>query len=170
MQMNEFQLRLRELFQYENGNFYWKVNKGTAKIGQKANRDGGKYNQIKFDGKRYWFHRIVFYYQYGYFPKTVDHINGNKFDNRIENLREANYSENNSNRHISKRNITGIKNVFWNNKKNKWTVSVENKSKNLKFVKSFDDLELAELVAIEARNKIHGNFANHGYQLDGVTE
>jgi hypothetical protein len=37
-----------------------------------------------------------------------------------------------------------------------------NVNKNTKSLGTFKDLELAELVAMEARNKYHGNFANHG--------
>jgi hypothetical protein len=78
--------RLHQLFDYKDGNFYWKLDKGRAKKGDKANRNtDGRYEQIKFDQELHWFHRAVFVYHNGYLPQTIDHVNGNKLDNCIEN-------------------------------------------------------------------------------------
>lgn len=54
----------------------------------------------RFDGTRFVnrLHRLVWVLVYGRFPKLIDHINGNPKDNRIENLREVNQSENDMNR------------------------------------------------------------------------
>ena len=51
---------------------------------------------IFFQGEKFklWKHRLVFFLVYGRFPKEIDHINGIKTDNRIENLREVSGSEN----------------------------------------------------------------------------
>ena len=156
------QQRLHELYDYADGNFYWKFDKSyQAKKGQKANRPGSKYQQLKFDGKTKLFHRMVFLFHKGYLPTTVDHINGDKSDNRIENLRDASYSGNNANRTAPKSNKTGVKNLFWNKYHNKWQVMLSYKGKVM-YTKLFEDFELAELVAVEARAKFHGEFANYG--------
>ncbi len=60
-----------------------------------------------------------------------------------------------------KTNKSGVKNVSWYKSLNKWVVSMRVKN-TAKTIGYFDDLELAELVAIEARNKYRGEFANHG--------
>ena len=91
----------------------------------------------------------------------LNHKNGINNDNRIENLREASYSENNANIGLRKTNKSGIKNICWNTAKNSWRVCVENKQLGIKYQKDFKDLELAKLVAIEARNKHHKEFASH---------
>lgn len=154
--------RLHELFDYKDGNLYWKMDKGRAKKGDKANRlTDGRYEQISFDKHLYSAHRAIFVYHYGYLPETVDHINGNKLDNRVENLRPASYSENNANIGMRITNTSGIKGVSWDKSKESWLVSVWSKGKAV-FQKRFKDKELAELVAIEARDKFHGLFANHG--------
>ena len=94
----------------------------------------------------------------------LDHINGNKSDHRIENLRAATHSTNNFNKVVQSNNKLGMKNISWHHQNNKWWVQlVQNKKKVFSFFT--EDLELAELVAIEARNKYHGEFANHGARL-----
>ena len=61
---------------------------------------GYVYVWVYFRGERFslWKHRLVFFLVTGRFPKEIDHINGIKTDNRIENLREVSGSENCQNR------------------------------------------------------------------------
>jgi hypothetical protein len=94
-------------------------------------------------------------------PKEIDHINGDRQDNRLENLREVTRSQNQLNKSLAKNNTSGTKGVSWHKKSKSWTVrlSVDKQSKNIGY---FKDLELAELVAIEARNKYHGNYTKLG--------
>jgi hypothetical protein len=97
---------------------------------------------------------------HGYLPYHVDHINGIKNDNRIENLRPASKAENSYNSKLKKNNTSGIKSVRWNKINKVWMVTLGVNGK-AKYFGSFKDIELAELVAIEARNKYHGQFANY---------
>jgi len=97
---------------------------------------------------------------HGYVPKILDHINGNKLDNRIENLRPATSSQNNSNSVKQKRNTSGIKNVYWNKNIKKWTVII-GVDKKLKYFGSYNSIEEAAEVAKQKRNELHKEFARH---------
>jgi hypothetical protein len=154
---------VKQLFEYRDGALYWKVK--TSKkmlIGQKAgNKREDGYCLTRIAPKRYLNHRLIFLMHHGYFPKFIDHIDGNPSNNKIENLRAATATQNQHNRKLGKNNTSGLKNVSWVAKRKKWEVKiyVNNKRHNIGY---FDDVELADLVAQEARNKYHGKFLNHG--------
>lgn len=147
--------QIKSLFDYKDGNLYRKTN---GKLSASKNVDG--YTRSFVNGKNYYNHRLIFLMHYGYMPKQLDHIDGNPDNNRIKNLREANYIENNRNKKISNNNKSGYKNVFYNKDINKWAVQFSLQRK-IKTIGYFKDLELAGLVAEMAREKYHGNFARH---------
>lgn len=158
------QNELLELFDYRDGVLYWKVNKPHSqyKAGDVAGRtvkDG--YNQICVNRMRILTHQIVFKMFHGYVPKEIDHIDGNPNNNKIENLRPATSRQNKYNTKLSTRNKSGFKCVWWNKTAKKWQVKISIKGKQKDFG-LYSDLELAGLVAQEARDKYHGAFANHG--------
>ena len=155
---------LQELFDYSNGTLIRKISRSRlGKIGDVAgclDKSSGYY-RIGIKGKWYLLHRMIFLHQNGFMPTFIDHINGLPTDNRIENLRVATKEQNCQNRIKHKNNTSGLKNVSWHKVHNKWGVSVYVNSKKKHFG-YFEDLELADLVAQEARSKYHGQFArNH---------
>lgn len=151
---------LHKLFDYKNGNLYWKIsNTNRIKIGDRAGyttKHG--YRKIHVENKQHYEHRLIFLYHFGFMPQFIDHIDGDSLNNNVTNLRIATRSQNMMNVKIQKHNTSGIKNVCWDKSRNKWAVriAVQNKTIN---IGRFDDLELAELVANEARAKYHKNFA-----------
>ena len=152
---------LHELFEYKNGVLYSKIDRKQSTI-KKGDVVGGinskGYLRTCIACKSYKVHRLIFMMFYGYMPTEIDHVNGIKTDNRIENLRKANHSQNQSNKSKTKRNSTGKKGIT--SEYGKWRVRVGINKKTIN-VGIFEDLELAELVATEARSKFHGNFAKH---------
>lgn len=158
------QERLKELLTYnpETGLFYWNLSVGGSASGSQAGTITlTGYVQIRIDNKSYKAHRLAWLYENGKLPKVIDHANGIKTDNRISNLRKASYLKNNWNRSIQKNSTTGVKGVTFNKKDKKYHASV---SKNYKrfFVGVFDSLCEAEREVKAFRQKLHGEFTNHG--------
>ena len=79
----------------------------------------------------------------------VDHINRNRIDNRLENLRWCTLMENNQNQNIRKTNKSGYKHIYWVTKIQRWEVAIIRNKKYVgrKYFKKLDD-------AVEFRNKI----------------
>jgi len=159
------QERLKEVVTYnpDTGFFTWSdlnlpYRSNGKRIGMSPSRDG--YARIGIDNCRYQAHRLAFLYMTGSFPTLVDHINGDRMDNSWKNLRVCDRSQNLMNSRVRSNNTSGYKGVSWSKVYNKWSVQLWNR--NTKVVhKLVDDLELAILVAEEARNKYHGEFARH---------
>lgn len=147
---------LDSVLTYSDGELYWKKN--NKPIGKTIDRFG--YRKFQVNYKTMFVHRIVFAMHNGYFPEFIDHVDGNKLNNKFENLRAATSSENNSNKKAMKTNKIGIKNVCWIKSNKRWRVQIVKNGKHC-VSKDFADLELAMLVAVEGRDKFHGNFANH---------
>jgi len=105
-----------EILKYdgETGKLFWKVSPSRKmKVGDEA----GCFNprgavEIIFKGKQYRAHRVIWEMLHGKPPVgTIDHIDGNPSNNRIENLRDVSLSENRRNSKISKRNKSGVPGV-----------------------------------------------------------
>lgn len=154
--------KAKEMFYYSDGKLYRKTSPHPRiKVGSEVGyKDTHGHLRLEIDNKTYAVHRIIFLLEKGYLPKVVDHINNIRDDNRIENLREATHSQNCMNVKRAKNNTSGFKNVNWHKENKKWTVNIT-VDKNQKYLGSFEDLELACLVAEEARNKYHKEFAQH---------
>ena len=154
---------LKSIFTYESGCLYWKIKVGArAAIGSKAGCEHSNgYIGIGLNEKSYLAHRLIFLIEKGYLPEFLDHADGDKLNNRIENLRECTKSQNRQNSKTSKHNTSGTKGVDWNKRVQKWRarICVNGKSKFLGF---FNEIETAELALKIERVRLHGAFANHG--------
>ena len=155
--------QVKDLFDYRDGELYWKVNLARkGNIGDKAGCLASTgYLQSEINKKLYYNHRIIFLMFYGHLPKFIDHIDGNRSNNQIENLREATKSENGYNSKKSKANTSGVKNVCWAKKQKKWQVQLQVKGKK-KCFGQYHDIKIAKFIAETMRYKYYGNFAHHG--------
>jgi hypothetical protein len=152
---------LKSLFDYNNGALIHKNGKSAViEAGKK------RYKRITVDGKVYALHRMVYLWNHGYLPSCIDHIDGNRENNAIENLREVTQQQNCLNRKHTSTSKSPYKNVYlqpptknpeW---KRNWVVSLMVNG-NRKYIGSFEDLELADLVATEARDLYHKQFARN---------
>jgi hypothetical protein len=155
---------VKQLFIYNDGSLYW-----NTKIPHKPQLNGKKagvkqingYISITVKSKKYRAHRLVFLMFYGYFPNVVDHINGIKDDNRIENLREATSQQNQYNAKFKKTSKSKIKGVWWDESSKKWKACIRINGKATTLGR-FKDINLAEQCCRIAREKHHGEFAFHG--------
>ena len=158
--MNLLKNTLNEKFEYVDGNFIWKKTSRKSLIGCIAGVKHPKgYTQIYICGKRYLLHRLIFLNYYGVMPSQIDHIDADKSNNRIENLRGCTDSQNRFNAHKPKNNTSGYKNIYWDKSRFKWVVNVAGEGKTL--IKRFNDLSDEIYAANEARQKLHGEFARH---------
>ena len=153
------QERLKELFDYSDGYFVRKVKSGKrGKIGDVmvGNDDNRGYKKLKIDSKTYKFHRLVWIWNYGDIADDlqIDHKNGIRTDNRIENLRLVTRQENQQNRKLHKKNISGMHGVTWNEKRKKWVVGIGH-SKKLIFLGRFEDKNEAIEAYLKAKKELH---------------
>ena len=158
--------RLHELFAYypSSGKLIWKITVGSkARVGDVAGRlTPAGYRRISVGHKNLSAHRIAWYMTHGRLPKRgqIDHINGSRADNRLENLREVTRQENGKNKKKPTINTSGILGVYWDKKAKKWRAQITVDGK-LKYLEYFDDIHEAAK-ARKAAEKDLGFHHNHG--------
>lgn len=89
---------------------------------------------------------------------NIDHINGNKLDNRKENLRFCTHQQNMCNTKLRADNNSGVKGVYWCNTRMKWNVQIAYKKKTIALGR-FTSFEDAVAARLKAEQKYHGEFA-----------
>jgi hypothetical protein len=170
------QERLKELFEYEEDGRLRRIKNlrelsggGKGAIGTYPTYIcNSGYLQVRIDKKLYLVHRLVYLYHTGKLPELLDHINMDKLDNRIANLREASKSQNAHNSKKSATNTSGAKGVCYNSTNKAWQVQIVANSKVVAY-KSFKGSREDEVLKQEAiawvslaRQQHHGEFANNG--------
>jgi hypothetical protein len=112
---------------------------------------------IRIRQKYYRVHRIVWLYEHGEWPSgDLDHINGDKSDNRISNLRVATASQNQANAKLSKRNVAGLKGV--SEERGRWRARIKLHRKTINLGYFATALEAHSAYA-EAARRYQGEFA-----------
>ena len=140
------------IYKPETGAFYRTSN--PAKEICNATSDG--YNRFKYKGAKYLAHRVAWFIHYGEWPTgEIDHINGNRSDNRIANLRDVCKQSNIHNQtRPQKGNKSGFLGVMWDKQRNKWAarICLDGKRKRLG---SFDTPEEAHKAYVIAKELFH---------------
>lgn len=140
------------LFEYRDGHLFRKFSKGSSKKGKLAGNEFNRgYRQVGIDKKSYLVHRVIFLMHHGYMPEFIDHVDKDKTNNRIENLRPATKSQNAMNCDLRKDNTSGTRGVTWDRDRKKWISQIQINNKH-KFIGRFQSLEDAK-VAYEVEAK-----------------
>jgi len=153
---------VQEMFDYRDGHLYWrhKVNKRHGIDAPAGTTNSIGYRVVTINGKKIQAHRLVWLWHGFELPEQIDHINCDRADNRMENLRAADCMTNAFNSKLKSDNTSGVKGVSWCNTYNKWIVQIHAfKRKVSGRFKSFDE---AVAFAKQKRVELHGSFANEG--------
>ena len=108
-------------------------------------------------GRRIAAHRLAWFVSYGKWPShEIDHINGERDDNRLVNLREATHAENlqNQRRAKSDNKSTGILGAYKSNKRGRWESKIQINGK-LKYLGTFESPDAAHEAYVRAKRELH---------------
>lgn len=146
----------------KSGEFFWKHDrkKGQVKAGSLVgSTDAHGYRITHVFGRMIKIHRLVWLIEFGEWPSAeIDHINGVKSDNRIENLRDASRITNAQN--IGKPNsnsTSGFRGVSFQKQRGKWGARIRI-GKTYKHLGLFETPELAYQRYMEAKLQHHEGF------------
>lgn len=136
--LTQEELKERVNYNPDSGIFTWKSKsdpRSSIKIGAEINcKDKDGYLRVFISYKYYKLHRLAWFYVYGVWPKyQIDHINGDKKDNRISNLRDISQSANMQNIHKANINkLSGLpRGIYFEFGKYRARIKIKNKIKNL---------------------------------------
>ena len=152
---------LHEAFSYdpETGVITWRIAAGNRSVGMPAGTKNDGYVKIRYKRREYLANRIAWVMWYGIDPGhyDVDHKNRVRDDNRLANLRLATKNQSQHNKSAQK-SKTGVKGVSPNGRGFRVWVGLNGVKK---YFGTYQTLEEAEQVAIQARNDLHKDFASH---------
>ena len=147
-------------FYYAHGSLFNKKDRGHhSKVGHIAGSLTAKgYRRLELMGRSYYAHRFIWILFNGSIKdcEFIDHINGNKSDNRIENLRKVDASGNNQNLRTAKsNNETGFLGVVLNKKTSRFEAQIRSHGLK-KHIGTFDTAKAASEAYLLAKRQMHG--------------
>ena len=162
---------LKSRLQYleDTGEFRWISAPNHYTVGNAAGSlDGQGYRRISIDGRLYKAHRLAWAFVYGEMPiSEIDHINGNRDDNRISNLRLANRFINTQNVSTRKDSTSGYMGVSFYRPTGKWKAQIKCAGKTTHLGYHLTP-ELAHAAYMDAKQKLHPGFARAIERAHGI--
>lgn len=152
--------RLRDLMLYdqETGFLRWKRNPPRAtKDGAAGRLDNDGYRRVRVDRRDYVAHRLAWLYVHGEWPAhQIDHINGDKTDNRLANLRDVPHAINvqNIRRAATGKKSCSLLGAFKHRQTNRWQARIRLKGKVIS-LGYFDTPEQANAAYVEGKRRLH---------------
>ncbi len=119
------------------------------------------YVVIRIDNELFQAHRLAWFYVYGMWPTDdLDHINRQKSDNRLANLREVDARENAANTELFRNNTSGFRGVTYHKDRSKWVAQIKKNSRT-KYIGIFSTKEAAYSAYLdEAKRHFGAAFVN----------
>lgn len=105
-------------------------------------------------------HRVAYMIAHGIVPHEIDHINGDRTDNRIANLRAVSRAENTRNKMLHASNVSGVSGVYQEKRRGRWVAQIGLKNRRI-HLGTFMTMEEAIAARQKANSKL-GYHANHG--------
>ena len=147
------QARSRLDYDPATGEFHWSASVRVCGGKRAGKTDLRGYRHIKLMGRSYLAHRLAWLYVMGEWPvDQIDHINGDRADNRFCNLRLATHAQNMQNRAIGKNNTSGFMGVKF--RRNKWRAEIRAFG-NIRWLGSFNSPEEAHAAYLDAKQSMH---------------
>lgn len=156
------QAELKELLTYDpdTGIFIWRNPRRGVYKKEAGSISLHGYVEVGLVRGRYVAHRLAWLYVYGVWPKQLDHINHNRLDNRIINLRDVPHIDNCRNQKKHKNNTSGFTGVSFHSGSGKWRAHIKIMFKQI-HLGLFDDKFEAVCARMSANNKYNFH-ENHG--------
>lgn len=141
--LNHYTLLDMFIYNPETGVFIRRKTSGNKVMGSRAGTlHSTGYRYIEILGSSYSEHRLAWFYIHGYWPtNNIDHIDGSKSNNKLNNLREATQSDNGKNRILSKNNSTGHTGVSFYTPLNKYVakITIDKKQKHIGYYTTIEE-------------------------------
>lgn len=154
---------VKSLFDYADGKLYWKVSPNSrVAIGDVAGTTRSGYLCTKINRKNWQLHRLIFLWHHGHIPQCIDHIDCDKFNNRIENLRMCSREANAWNTKLRKDNTSGVKGLRYIKIRNGWVWMGYVGAYGKTYTKKHKDKDVVINWLIATRERLHGEYADHG--------
>ena len=139
---------LHEFTYYKEGGLYWLKcpRQGVPKdsIAGKKNTNNKGYRVIMIKGKLWLLHRLIYIYHFKEIKSTIDHIDRNRLNNNIENLRDVSESKNQENRGMQINNTSGFFGVSLDKRRNTWNAEIKRDGKRIRKSGFTTKMEAAE--------------------------